>query len=70
MNILDENIMESQRHFLRRWRIPIRQIGENIAERGYRTMKFFLSCINCRVPRFLHVTWGFIGVRCVIDSIV
>ena len=34
MNILDENIMESQRQLLRRWRIAVRQIGEDVARKG------------------------------------
>lgn len=34
MNILDENIIESQWQLIRRWRIPVRQIGEDIARKG------------------------------------
>jgi hypothetical protein len=34
VNILDENILESQRQLLRSWRIPIRQIGVDLAEKG------------------------------------
>ncbi len=34
MNILDENIPESQRQLLRSWRIQVRQIGHEIANKG------------------------------------
>ena len=34
MNILDEQVIESQRQLLRSWRIPIRQIGQNIGRKG------------------------------------
>jgi len=34
MNILDENIIASQRQRLRSWRIPVRQIGVDIAHKG------------------------------------
>ena len=34
MNILDENIIASQRQRLQSWRIPVRQIGVDIARKG------------------------------------
>jgi hypothetical protein len=34
MNILDENIPESQRQLLRSWRIRVRQIGYEVGRRG------------------------------------
>lgn len=34
MNLLDENIREDQRILLRKWRIPFRQIGKEIADNG------------------------------------
>ena len=34
MNILDENIIKSQRQRLRSWRIPVQQIGHDIARKG------------------------------------
>lgn len=34
MNVLDENIVESQRQLLRGWRIPIRQIGHELGRAG------------------------------------
>ena len=35
MNILDENIIASQRQRLRSWRIPVRQIGVDIGRKGF-----------------------------------
>jgi hypothetical protein len=34
MNILDENILDTQRYFLRSWRIHVRQIGHEIGRQG------------------------------------
>ena len=34
MNILDENIIASQRQRLRSWRVRVRQIGVDIARKG------------------------------------
>jgi hypothetical protein len=34
MNILDEQILETQRQLLRSWRIPVRQIGYDIGRKG------------------------------------
>ena len=34
MNILDENIVESQRQLLRSWRVRIRQIGHEVGRAG------------------------------------
>ena len=34
MNVLDENIPDSQRQLLRSWRIKVRQIGHEIGRRG------------------------------------
>ena len=34
MNVLDENILESQRQLLRAWRIPVRQIGYDVGRKG------------------------------------
>lgn len=34
MNILDENIIESQAQLLRSWRIGFRQIGQNVGRAG------------------------------------
>lgn len=34
MNVLDENIPDSQRQLLRGWRIPVRQIGHEVGRSG------------------------------------
>lgn len=34
MNVLDENILESQRQLLRSWGIPVRQIGLELGHKG------------------------------------
>ena len=34
MNVLDENILESQRQLLRNWRIAVRQIGHELGRKG------------------------------------
>jgi hypothetical protein len=34
VNLLDENILESQRQLLRSWRIPMRQIGHDQGRKG------------------------------------
>ncbi len=34
MNVLDENILESQRQLLRAWRIPVGQIGHELGRKG------------------------------------
>ena len=34
MNVLDENILDSQRVLLRSWRIPVRQIGHELGHKG------------------------------------
>ncbi|MBI3242050.1 MAG: hypothetical protein HYZ49_07140 [Chloroflexi bacterium] len=34
MNILDENILDSQRQLLLDWRIPVRQIGYDVGRKG------------------------------------
>jgi hypothetical protein len=34
VNILDENVFESQRTLLREWRVPARQIGDDLGRKG------------------------------------
>ncbi len=34
MNILDENVLESQRQLLQKWRVPFRQIGYEVGQKG------------------------------------
>ena len=50
MNILDENIPESQRQLLRSWRIRTQQIGHELGRRGMK--KLFLSYTSFADPPF------------------
>ncbi len=34
MNILDENVLESQRELLLKWQVPFRQIGYEVRSEG------------------------------------
>jgi hypothetical protein len=36
MNLLDENMPDSQRQLLRSWRVRVRQIGQEVGRRGMR----------------------------------
>ncbi len=50
MNILDENINDSQRQQLRNWRVAVRQIGFDLGKQGLKDKEeaaFFIR-------RFLH----------------
>ena len=51
MNILDENIPESQRQLLRSWRIRVRQIGHEIGSPGMKDEE-----IISRLHRFHYIT--------------
>lgn len=46
MNILDENIPESQRQLLRSWRIRVRQIGYEVGRQGMKDERI--------IPHTLH----------------
>ena len=69
MNILDENIPESQRQLLRGWRVQIRQIGNEIGNRGmkddaiisllhqFRSSTFFTRDIGFYENRLCHTNY-------------
>jgi len=46
MNILDENILKSQRQILQSWRIPIRQIGYDVGRKKDAEQEIALSWSN------------------------
>jgi hypothetical protein len=48
VNILDENIINSQRRLLNSWRIPVRQIGYEIGQKGMKDREIipFLHQLN------------------------
>jgi hypothetical protein len=52
MNILDENIPESQRLLLRSWRIRTQQIGHELGRRGMKDEKIITLLHQLRRPTF------------------
>jgi len=52
MNILDENIIHSQREKLRRWRIPYRQIGEELSRSGIQDSEVIPLLMGLKAPTF------------------
>lgn len=59
MNILDENIVESQRQLLRGWRISIRQIGHEIGRKGMKDEAVIPFLLTLRRPTFFTRDLGF-----------
>lgn len=66
MNILDENVPHSQRHFLRNWRFRVRQIGHEVGRKGMKDeeiipllhrlgpVTFFTRDLDFYNPRLCH----------------
>jgi hypothetical protein len=61
MNILDENIIASQRQRLRSWRIPVRQIGVDIARKGFQDEEIPPFFYHLRQPTFFTRDRGFLS---------
>jgi hypothetical protein len=59
MNILDENIITSQRQRLRSCRIPVRQIGHDIARKGLQDEEILPFLHQLRQPTFFTRDLGF-----------
>src|SRR5438046_117052 len=59
MNILDENIIASQRQRLQSWRIPVRQIGVDIARKGLQDEEILPFLHHLRRPTFFTRDRGF-----------
>lgn len=59
MNILDENILESQRELLRRWRVPFRQIGYEIGRKGMKDEQVLRLLLGLRQPTFFTLDSDF-----------
>ena len=59
MNILDENIIASQRQRLRSWRIRVRQIGVDIARKGFQDEEILPFLHHQRRPTFFTRDRGF-----------
>lgn len=63
MNILDENIIASQRQLLRSWRIRVRQIGYDMAQKGISDEQIILFLLQRRRPTFFTRDLGFFERR-------
>jgi len=59
MNILDENIPESQRQLLRNWRIHIRQIGYEVGRKGMKDEEIIPFLHQIRKATFFTRDLGF-----------
>ena len=59
MNILDENITESQRQLLRSWRIATRQIGHEVGRQGIKDDEIIPLLHSLRRPAFFTRDLGF-----------
>ncbi len=59
MNISDENIIASQRQRVRHWRIPVRQIGVDIARKGLQDEEILPFLRQLRRPTFFTRDRGF-----------
>ncbi len=52
MNVLDENILESQRQWLAKWRVPFRQIGYEVGRKGMDDEEIIPFLLTLRQPTF------------------
>ncbi|MGH2541569.1 MAG: hypothetical protein ACRDIB_02150, partial [Ardenticatenaceae bacterium] len=59
MNILDENIIDSQRRRLQGWRISVRQIGYNVGRQGIKDDEIIPLLHDLRRPTFFTLDSGF-----------
>jgi hypothetical protein len=59
VNILDENILASQRQFLRSSRVPIRQIGYDVGRKGMKDDEIIPLLHSLRRPTFFTRDLGF-----------
>jgi len=52
VNILDENILESQRQILRSQHVPIRQVGHDVGRKGMKDDEIIPLLCSLRRPTF------------------
>jgi hypothetical protein len=52
MNVLDENIIHSQKENLRQWRIPCRQMGEELSRSGVQDSEVIPLLMRLKAPTF------------------
>jgi len=55
MNILDENILESQRHLLLKWRVSFRQIGYEVGRKGMKDDEIISFLLSLRQPTLFTI---------------
>lgn len=63
MNVLDENIPESQRQLLRSWRIRVRQIGSEVGRLGMKDERIIPLLHRLQRPTFFTRDAGFYDRR-------
>jgi len=63
VNVLDENILESQRQLLRGWRIPIRQIGFELCDKGTQDEEIIPFLLTVSQPTLFTRDLGFYDRR-------
>ncbi|MBM4255794.1 MAG: hypothetical protein FJ147_07845 [Deltaproteobacteria bacterium] len=63
MNILDENVLEDQRQLLRQWRVPVRQIGQDIGRKGMQDENIIPFLLTLRRPTFFTSDFDFYDRR-------
>ncbi len=59
MNILDENVLESQRQLLRKWHVPFRQIGYGLGRKGMDDDQIIPFLLTLRQPTFFTLDSDF-----------
>jgi len=59
LNILDENIIKSQRQLLKSWRIPTYQIGDEVGQKGMKDDEIIPLMHQLRRPTFFTRDLGF-----------
>jgi hypothetical protein len=59
MNVIDENIPDSQRHLLRGWRIRVRQIGHELGRSGMKDNEIIPLLQDLQSPTFFTRDLGF-----------
>ena len=59
MNVLDENILESQRLLLKSWRVPVRQIGVELGRKGMSDDEILPFLLTLSRPTFFTRDLGF-----------
>lgn len=63
MNVLDENVPESQRALLRSWRIAVRQIGQDLGRKGMQDDEIIALLHELDRPTFFTLDGDFYDRR-------